>query len=49
MRWLLLLLWGIPLGFLLNGYWPFGVIPMTLLTLWLITQYHRSDSAQPKR
>ncbi|MGF1612595.1 MAG: hypothetical protein ACFCVA_01445 [Gammaproteobacteria bacterium] len=28
--------WLIPLTFLLQGYWPFGIVPVTLLTVWAV-------------
>jgi hypothetical protein len=31
---LILPLWLVPLGFLSQGYWPFGILPLTLLTVW---------------
>lgn len=37
----LLLLWAVPLGFLLAGYWPIGIVPMTLFTLWLLLRGRR--------
>lgn len=34
-RWVLVMMvWMIPLGFLLSGYWPIGLFPAILVTLW---------------
>jgi hypothetical protein len=35
------LAWLIPLTFLMQGYWPFGIIPITLLTAWAVLTNER--------
>jgi hypothetical protein len=30
-------IWAVPAGFLVSGYWPFGLMVALLLTVWLLS------------
>jgi hypothetical protein len=30
-----LLIWAVPIAFLLAGHWPFGLMPALLITIWV--------------
>lgn len=38
-------LWTVPLGFLSQGYWPFGLFPTALVTIWAILSNARVCSS----
>ncbi len=41
---LILPLWVVPLIFLIQGYWPFGILPVTLVTAWALLSVEKTCS-----